>query len=158
MHTGPWKWHPSFPYFFSDLLPFFSLHSLTFNIWKYALDPENSTHHPLFFLIFPLFYCYFSFFTASLSIFGNVHWTQKSALTIPYFFLIFSLFYCHFSFCTASLSIFGNAHWTLKRHPPTSSSTVNTTPYFFLEFSPILSLFFIGKSAHFHIWKCAFGP
>jgi len=35
---------------------------------------------------------------------------------------------------------------------------VSTIPYFFLWFSSILLLFFISKSAHFLIWKCALDP
>ena len=46
MHTGPWKQHP-FP--------------------QHHHQPS-----PIFFLIFRLFYCYFSFSIAKLSIFGNM--------------------------------------------------------------------------------------
>jgi hypothetical protein len=108
--------------FFPILLPFVIWHSLTCHIWKYALDPENSTlniitnsehHPPLFF--FPYFIAIFHL-AQPLSIFGIMHWTLKTApstssptvTTIPLFFsCFFPLFYCHFLFGTASLSIFG---------------------------------------------------
>ena len=73
--------------FFAILLIFFMQHSRTFHIWKCALDPENHaqySHQPspilslIFFLILWLFYCYFSFSIAILSIFGNVHWTLNT--------------------------------------------------------------------------------
>ena len=116
-----------FSYFVAILLLFFIQHSYTFHIWKCALDPEHNAQHghqpsPIFspfFLIFSLFYCYFSFSIATLSIFGSVHWTLKTQCSIwsptiphffPYFFLIFSLFYCYFSLSIATLSIFGSAH------------------------------------------------
>ena len=89
--------------------------------------PNMVTNHPLFFLhfflIFSLFYCYFSFSIATLSIFGSVRWTLNTQCPIwsptipnffPYCFLIFSLFYCYFSLSIATLSIFGSAHQTLK--------------------------------------------
>ena len=41
---------------------------------------------------------------------------------------------------------------------PTSSLTVSTIPLFFSEFFSILLLLFFWESAHFHIWKYAFGP
>src|ERR1700749_528690 len=102
-------------------------HSRTFHIWKCALDPENHAqygHQPspilslIFFLILWLFYCYFPFSIAILSIFGNVHWTLNTMpnmvtnhpLFFLHFFLIFSLFYCYFFFSIATLSTFGSAH------------------------------------------------
>jgi len=136
---------------FHILLLFFIWHSLTFHIWKCTLDPENSSpkhHHQqwapsptLFFLIFPIFYCYFSFGTASLSIFGNVHWTLKTAppniITnsehhpppffswfFPYFIAIFHLAQPQFPYLEIH-----TGPW--KQHPQTSSPTVSTTPLFF---------------------------
>jgi len=47
----------------------------------------------------------FSFSTATLSIFGKVHWTLNTASNIPYFFLIFWVFYCFCSFSTATVHI-----------------------------------------------------
>jgi hypothetical protein len=110
---------------------FFIWHSLTFHIWKYTLDPENSTpniitnseHHP------------------------------------PFLFLIFSLFSCYFSFGTASLSIFGNTHWTLKTAPPNIiTNSEHHPPLFFPDFFHILMLFFIWHSLTFHIWKYTLDP
>ena len=73
--------------FFAILLIFFIQHTHIFQIWKCVLDPENNAqygHQPspiffsIFFLIFSLFYCYFSFSIATLSIFGNVCWTLNT--------------------------------------------------------------------------------
>ena len=129
---------------------FFMQHSCTFHIWKCALDPENHAqygHQPspilslIFFLILWLFYCYFSFNIATISIFGNVRWTLNTMVTnhplfFSPFFLIFSLFYCYFSFSIATLSIFGSVHWTLKTQCPIRSPTIpHFFPYFFLIFS-----------------------
>ena len=93
-----------FSYFVAILLPFFIQRSHTFHIWKCALDPEHSAQHghqpsPIFspfFLIFSLFYCYFSFSIATLSIFGSVHWTLKTHMVTnhpPFFSLFFSDFF-----------------------------------------------------------------
>ena len=63
--------------------------------------PSNNTDHHLDFLqIFPIFYHYFSFKIALLSISGNVNQTLKTVPPniIPIFFYNFSLFYCYFSF------------------------------------------------------------
>ena len=74
-----------FPDFFLYFIAILHLAQPTFHIWKCALDPENTTtnskHHPISFSwFFPVFYCYFTFSTASLSIFGNVHYTLKTPL------------------------------------------------------------------------------
>ena len=77
--------------FFAILLTFFIQHTHTFQIWKCVLDPENNAqygHQPspiffsIFFLIFSLFYCYFSFSIATLSIFGSAHQTLRTLLNI----------------------------------------------------------------------------
>ena len=80
--TGPWKQHPP-SLFFSDFCPilllFYILYSLTFHIWKCALDPEKAPQHchqqwvppPIFFLKISLFYHSFSFGKVHISIFGS---------------------------------------------------------------------------------------
>ena len=103
---------------------------------------------PYFFLILWLFYCYFSFSIAILSIFGNVHWTLNTMpnmvtnhpLFLFHFFLIFSLFYCYFSFSIATISIFENVRWTLNTQCPIWSPTI---PHFFSYFFLIFSLFYL---------------
>ena len=46
------------------------------------MDPENSPNvainHPYFILIFSIFYCYFSFGKAHVSLFGSAPWTLKT--------------------------------------------------------------------------------
>ena len=96
--------------FFAILLTFFIQHTHTFQIWKSVLDPENNAqygHQPSsifflhFFLIFSLFYCYFFFSIATLSIFGNGCWTLNAMPNMVTnhppifsdFFAIFLLFY-----------------------------------------------------------------
>ena len=168
-------------------------HNLTFYIWKYTLDPENTTqyHYQPSLLFSDFFYIFtvFPFSTTHLPYMEiyNGPWEHHlmSSPTISIFFYIFSLFFYlalpyeemyngpwkhHvtssptasifyiFTFSTASLSIIGNAHWTLKTAHPTSSSTMSTIPYFFSWLSSIFLLFFILKSAHFLIWKCALDP
>ena len=89
LDPGPWTLQtlhtiiPTIPHFFfyfsAILLPFFIQISAHFHIWKCALDPDNSTPSssltvstiPLFFLKISLFYCYYSFGKAHISIFGS---------------------------------------------------------------------------------------
>jgi hypothetical protein len=168
---------PFFPNFFPILMLFFIWHSLTFHIWKYALDPEGSTpkhhhqqwktspnntdHHSYSFLIYSLFYTYFSPRKAYISIFGNAYWTLKAVPDVatnskhhPYFFLFFLLFFCYFSFVKACISIFGNAPWTLKAVPQQYHQQGAPSSLFSPFFPAILLLFFICKSVHFLFRKC----
>ena len=81
-----------FYFFFSEFSPILLLLFICkcayFHIWKCVLDPETSAPIsppvvciiPPFFLKFPLFYWYFSFVNAHISIFRNVPWTLK---TVP---------------------------------------------------------------------------
>jgi len=127
---------PFFPDFFPILMLFFIWHSLTFHIWKYALDPEGSTpkHH-------------------------HQQWKTSPNNTDhhSYSFLIYSLFYSYFSPRKAYISIFGNAYRTLKAVPDVATNSKHH-PYFFLFFSAIFLLFFICKSMHFYFWKCTLDP
>jgi hypothetical protein len=143
---------------------FFIWHSLTFHIWKYALDPEGSTpkhhhqqwktspnntdHHSYSFLIYSLFYSYFSPRKAYISIFGNAYWTLKAVPDVatnskhhPYFFLFFLLFFCYFSFVKACISIFGNAPWTLKAVPQQYHQQGHH-PHFFPHFVQLFYYYF----------------
>jgi len=101
IHTGPWKQQPqtssptvsTIPPFFSCFFPYFNaifhlaqphfpyleIHTGPWKQHPQTSSPTVSTIPPFFFLIFSLFSCYFSFGTASLSIFGNTHWTLKTA-------------------------------------------------------------------------------
>ena len=118
LETVPSQHHPSlfFFWFFCILLPFFIQKSIVFHIWKCALDPEtipiHHENHPYtFFPIFSLFYWYFSFSIATLSIFGNMHWTLNTMPNMVTNYSPFFLrFFCYFSFSIATLSIFGSAH------------------------------------------------
>ena len=114
IYPGPCTDQPTIlttiPIFFHDFIIIIIAISIQnckcFHIWICTLDPENSTpppntitNHPLFFSHFFLFTAISSFSIATLSIFGNVHWTLKTAPlpptpspTIPYFFLIFRYF------------------------------------------------------------------
>ena len=99
-----WPSSPFFSDFFHILWLFFIWKHKSFHIWKYTLDPESripqyhyqqSAPFPYFFPDFSPILLLFSFSTASLSTFGNVHWTLKTSpavSTIPYFFLIFPYF------------------------------------------------------------------
>jgi hypothetical protein len=51
-------------------------------------------------------------------------------------------------------------HWTLKTASPNiiTNSDHHPPPLFFLDFFPILMLFFIWHSLTFHIWKYAIDP
>ena len=77
MHTGPWKQH-------------------------IQCHHQQWAPSPIFSPDFPLFFCYFSFGKAHISLFGNAHWTLKTSPNIitnhPYFFSDFSpillLFLC----------------------------------------------------------------
>ena len=96
------------------LLQSFIQHGQTFHIWKYTLDPENSTpniihnieHHPPLFL---WFFLIFLFSIATLSIFGNAHCTLKELPNIITNSKHNPLLYCHFSSAKAPISIFGSA-------------------------------------------------
>ena len=152
--------HPYFFYDFSNILwLFFIWKHKSFHIWKYTLDPEhnNPQHHyqqslttiPYFFLIFPLFYCYFSFSTALLSIFGNVHWTLKRTVsTIPLFFSWFFPIWLLF-FIWHSL-VFHIWKYTLdpENNPPPNIATNHPDhhPYFFLIFPLFYCHFSFGTA------------
>ena len=46
-------------------------------------DINDNIHIPLFFPVkISLFYCYFSFAKAHISIFGSTHWTLKTVLNV----------------------------------------------------------------------------
>jgi hypothetical protein len=134
------------------------------------MDPESSVPTILttilfFFFFFSLFYFYFSCGTASLSIFGNTHWTLKIAppniITnsehhsplffpdfCPYFFAIFYLAERHFPYL--------EIHRTLKIAPQNIiTNSDHHPPLFFLS---ILWLFFIWHRLTFHIWKYTLDP
>jgi hypothetical protein len=155
---------------------FFIWHSLTFHIWKYALDPEGSTpkhhhqqwktlpnntdHHSYSFLIYSVFYSYFSPRKEYISIFGNAYWTLKAVPDVatnskhhPYFFLFFLLFFCYFSFVKSMHFYF----WKYTLDPESSTPTIPPTGAPSSLFSPfcpaILLLFFICKSVHFLFQK-----
>ena len=113
-------------------------------MWKCMLDPENSTsniiiinsqhHPPLISWFFPILLL-FSFSIATLSIFGNVHYTLKSLPNIitnsehpPLFLPVkFPLFYHYFSLTKAPISIFGSAQWPRKTVSTTAELT--NAPY-----------------------------
>jgi hypothetical protein len=133
-----------FLFFFPILLLFFMWHSLTFRIWKYTLDPENSTpkHHHQQGAPFPPFFPHF--FSILMLIFiwhSHQQWKTSPNNTDhhSYSFLIYSLFYSYFSPRKAYISIFGNAYWTLKAVPVVATNSKHH-PYFFLFFSAIFHL------------------
>jgi hypothetical protein len=117
-----------FLFFFPILLLFFMWHSLTFHIWKYALDPENSTpkhHHqqgapfpPFFPDFFPILMLFFIWRSLTFHIWKYAldpedstpkhHHQQQAPPPSPIFSLIFRPFYCYFSCSISTLSIFGN--------------------------------------------------
>jgi len=72
------------------------------------LSPTVSTI-PTFSQIFLLFYCYFLFEKACISLFQSVLWIQKivpNHCQHPFFFPIFLLFFLPFLFGKASISLF----------------------------------------------------
>jgi hypothetical protein len=112
-----------FLFFSPILLLFFMWHSLTFHIWKYTLDLENSTpkhHHqqgapfplcfPDFFLILMLFFIWHSltFYIWKYALDPQTSPPTVSTTPLLYFSPIFWLFYCYFSCSISTLSLFGN--------------------------------------------------
>ena len=120
--------HQSIPIFFLIFLYFIAIfhpEKHSFPYLEVCTGPWNSTHPspvmttiPIFFVISSLFYWYFSFSIATLSIFGNVRWTLNTMHKmvtnhLPFFNLFFSDFFTillPFSFSIATLSISGSAH------------------------------------------------
>jgi len=124
MHTGPWKQHIQHHY-------------------------QQWAPSPIFFPDFPLFYCYFSFGKAHISLFGSAHWTLKTSPNIitnhPYFFSDFSpilLLFLHLVQLYLLYMEMCNRPW--KQHH---------TPFFFLFF--LLFYLFINVCILF-ICKCNF--
>ena len=163
---------PFFPLFFSDfvaiLLLFFIQHSHTFHIWKCAFDPEYNAQHghqPTsiffhFFLIFSLFYCHFSFSIATISIFGNMHWTLNTMPNMvtnhPPFF---PLFFCDF-FAILLLFLLQHSHnfhiWKCALDPEhTMPNMVTNHPPFFPLFFSLFYCYFSLSIATLSIFGSA---
>jgi len=103
---GPWygpstslpsEHHLYFFLIFFSFYVFFILHSLNFHIWKCALNPENSTHHSLFFSDFPPILLLFFYFTQPHFPYLEMHtrpWNSSSTLSpcLLFFLWIFLSF------------------------------------------------------------------
>jgi len=62
-----------------QMFPYLEMH-----IGPWLNPPNIITNHPLFFSIFSLFYSYFSFSMATISIFGTMQWTLTTASLLKY--------------------------------------------------------------------------
>ena len=148
MDPGPWNCYPTsspispnFSWFFCYLIAIFHLNKRSFpNLemhpgpWKGTMDPENSPNvainHPYFFLILSIFYDYFSFGKAHVSLFGSAHWTLTTTPNVvsnhPYFFpRFFHILWLFFIWKSACFLIWKcTGPW---KQPPMSSSTVSNT-------------------------------
>ena len=100
--------HQSIPDFFWFFLYFIAISHPAKHFFLYlevCTGPWNSTHPspvmttiPIFFVMFSLFYWYFSCSIAALSIFGNVHWTLNTMPNMvtnhpPFFSIFFLIFF-----------------------------------------------------------------
>ena len=97
-------------------------------LWKQHIQHHHQqwAPSPIFFSYFPLFYCYFSFGKAYISLFGSAHWTLKTLPNIitnhPYVFSDFSpilLLFLHLAQLYLLYMEMYNGPWK-QHHPPFS--------------------------------------
>jgi hypothetical protein len=110
--------------------------------WTLKTSPNNTDHHSYSFLIYSLFYSYFSPRKAYIPIFGNAYWTLKAVPDVatkskhhPYFFLFFLLF-----FISKSMHFY---FWKCTLDPESSTPTIPPTVGTILTFFLIFSSYFI---------------
>jgi len=142
-------------------------HSLTFHIWKYTMDPGNTTqhHHQPFPFFSDFFYIFLLFFYLAQSYLpymeicnGPWKYHLTSSPTIPIFFWIFPYILLFFYLAQPYFPYLEMCTGPWKQHTQCRHQQWAPSPIFCPDFFPILLLFFIWKSAHFLIWKCTLDP